>query len=75
MSVDEALVAFARICSAVFPEQHCSLAERALNLEAITKTLVEECGISPDAKLIDETNSSITCRLYVRMIICRDPVN
>jgi len=66
MSVDEALVAFARIYTAVFPEQQCSLTERASNLETIAKTLVEECGISVEAKLMDETNPSIiTCKLYV----------
>jgi hypothetical protein len=75
MNVDEALVAFARICTAVFPEQHCTSAERASNLEAIAKTLVEECGISIKAKLMDETNSSIACKLYVGVNLYGDPVN
>jgi hypothetical protein len=75
MSVDEALVAFARICTAVFPKQHCTPAERASNLEAIAGTLIEEAGISLKATLVDETNSSITCKLYVGVDLYGDPVN
>jgi hypothetical protein len=71
MSPDEALVTFARICAAVFPDEQATPAERATTLEAIMETLLEETNISPDAKLMDESNPTIKCRLYVPRIVVR----
>jgi len=72
MSAEDALLGFSRMCRAVFPDKPCTPAERALNLHAITKMLLEECGISNEAKLMGvmgESNSPTTCKLYVWRIL------
>ena len=64
MSADEASLAFARICSSVFPERQCSLSERAYKLEDMTKALLKERNLASDMKLLDEGNPS-ACKLFV----------
>lgn len=63
MDAEEASVAFARICAAVLPDDSCSPTERASQLEAIVRTLLEEHGLFPDTKLLNEANPSGACKL------------
>ena len=72
MTVDEASLAFARLCTLVLLDEQCSTAERAVRLESVTKALLEERGISHEVKLMDNGNLS-TCKVYVRLMLLDHP--
>ena len=62
MSADEALVAFARICSSVLEDDNYSPVVRASKLEDEMKSILKEHGLSSETTLVDTANPP-TCKL------------